>query len=293
MLETARVSGPGGDRDRYVRRLSKRGISPRGLFRRLRTPRRPVLVIEVAMLAASYVAYSFIRNAVPDHASAAIARAWDLLQFQQSLQIDIELAINHAIDSVTWLIVAMNYFYATMHFVVTIGVLVWLYRWHPGRYRPMRTALFITSAMALLGYFFYALAPPRLLPGADYIDTVVVHNTWGAMASGDLQNLSNQYAAMPSMHAGWSLWCGLAIVVFARNYWVKLAGALYPVMTLVVIVATANHFVLDAVVGWLTLAVGFAGQHLLHGRPAFEAERFIPALAPSSQEPNTPAEQVS
>lgn len=293
MLETAQVSGPGGNRNKFARRLNRRAFTPRKLFRRLRRPRRPVLVLEIAMLAAAYLAYSAIRNAVPDQAAAAVARAWDLLRFEQSLQIDIELAINEAINSVTWLIVAMNYFYATMHFVVTIGVLVWLYRWHPGRYRPMRTALLITTALALLGYFFYALAPPRLLPGVDYIDTVVVHNTWGSMASGDLQSLSNQYAAMPSMHAGWSLWCGLAIVVFARNYWVKVAGALYPVMTLVVIVATANHFVLDAVVGWLILAVGFAGQHLLNGRPAFGTDRFIPSSVPRSRELDAAAEEVS
>lgn len=236
-----------------------------------------MLVVEIGLIAAAYFVYSAVRNAVPEHAGAAISRAWDLLRFEQTMQIDIELWLNHATNKITWLIVAMNYFYATMHFIVTIGVLVWLYRWHPGRYRPMRTALMVTTALALFGYFFYALAPPRLLPGGGYIDTVVVHDTWGSMASGDLQSLSNQFAAMPSMHAGWSLWCGLAIVFFAKNRVVKVAGALYPLATLIVIMATANHFILDAVVGWLTLALGFAVQHVVHGRRALSMPQLLPA----------------
>lgn len=255
---------------------------PARLMRRLRAPKRPLLIMEIGLIAVSYMVYSAIRNAVPNHAVDAVARAWDLLRFEQSLQIDVELWLNHATNKITWLIVAMNYFYATMHFIVTIGVFVWLYRWHPGRYRPMRTALFVTTALALFGYFFYALAPPRLLVGSGFIDTVVVHNTWGSMASGDLQSLSNQFAAMPSMHAGWSLWCGIAIVAFAQHRPVKILGALYPVATLIVIMATGNHFLLDAVVGWLTLAAGFAIQRLLHGQRAMAAPRHVPDSKPAN-----------
>jgi hypothetical protein len=245
------------------------------VIRRLQSPRRPFLIFEIALIGFSYFVYSLVRNAVPDQAVAAVARAWDLLSFEQSLQIDVELWLNHATNKITWLIVAMNYFYATMHFIVTIAVFVWLYRWHPGRYRPMRTALFFTTALALLGYFFYALAPPRLLVGTEYIDTVLVHDTWGSMASGDLQTVSNQFAAMPSMHAGWSLWCGIAIVAFARHRLIKVIGALYPVVTLTVIMATANHFLLDAVVGWITLAAGFAIARLVHGQRPLSAPRFV------------------
>lgn len=271
MLKEGQARGSaGGD-------LSDPGPRPvlERMIARVRTPRRPVLLLEIALIAVTYVVYSGIRNAVPEQAGAAISRAWDLLRFEETLHIDIELWFNQTVNSVTWLIVAMNYFYATMHFIVTIGVLVWLYRWHPGRYRPMRTTLVATTALALLGYFFVALAPPRLLPGTDFIDTVAVHDTWGSMASGDLQSLSNQFAAMPSMHAGWSLWCGLAIFVFARHRLVRLAGVLYPVATLAVIVGTANHFVLDAVAGWMTLALGFGIQFALHGQRALAAPRFV------------------
>jgi PAP2 superfamily protein len=242
----------------------------------LSTPRKPRFVVELALIALGYWVYSLVRNAVPERKTPAVDRAWDLLDLEKSLHIDIEHSVNHAVNGVTWLIVSMNYYYATLHFVVTIGVLVWLYHRHPGRYRAVRTVLFLTTGLALFGYFFFALAPPRLLPGAGYIDTVLVHHTWGSMASGDMKNVSNQYAAMPSMHIGWSTWCALAIATFARPLWVKVLGVLYPLTTLFVIVATGNHFVLDAVGGWITLAVALALQRLLNARSAYRFPRYPP-----------------
>ncbi|HSA51792.1 MAG TPA: phosphatase PAP2 family protein [Yinghuangia sp.] len=254
----------------------------------VRTPRRPRFIVELALVALSYWVYSLIRNAVPNRESLAMERAWQLLDFEKTLHIDIEYSINHAVNDVTWLIVGMNYYYATLHFVVTIGVLVWLFRWHPGRYSAVRTVLFVTTALALFGYFFYALAPPRLLPGAGYIDTVLVHETWGSMASGDMKNVSNQFAAMPSMHIGWSTWCAVAIWKFARPLWVRVLGVLYPVMTLIVIMATGNHFILDAVGGWVTLAAGFGIQRLVCARSAYKFPRYTPD-DPRSEEYAAPA----
>ncbi len=243
-----------------------------------RTPRRPRFIAEVALVALGYGLYSLIRNAVPDVETEAIARSLSIWKFEQGLGIDFELWLNHTMHAVNWLTVTANYFYATMHFIVTIAVLAWLFWHHPGRYRAARTVLAFTTGLALIGYFVFPLAPPRLLPDGPFFDTVVLHDTWGSMASGDLQNLSNQYAAMPSMHAGWSLWCGIAIVMFAQRRWVRILGILYPLATLIVITATANHYVLDAVGGWATLALGFGLQTLLHGRPVSAFHRDVMAV---------------
>jgi PAP2 superfamily len=249
------------------------------VLRRLRTPRRPRFWFEIVLIAVSYWTYSLIRNAVPEQRDQALSNADWIWKVERHLGITVEDSVNHAVNSVKWLIVVMNYYYATLHFVVTLGVLVWLYRCHPGRYAATRLVLFATTAVALVGYYFYPLAPPRLMPGGDFVDTVLVHQTWGSMASGDLKNMSNQYAAMPSMHIGWSVWCGLTIFALASVPWARILGLVYPVATLVVIVATANHFWLDAVGGLLCLAFGFLVARVWYGTLPYALPRRVPAAS--------------
>ncbi|MEV8531255.1 phosphatase PAP2 family protein [Streptomyces sp. NPDC051211] len=237
----------------------------RALLEQLRTPRRPRIWFEILLIAVSYWTYSLIRNSVPEQKAAALRNADWIWDVESSVGLAFEQTVNHAVNSVTWLIVGMNYYYATLHFVVTIGVLVWIYRWHPGRYAATRLVLFATTGVALVGYYLFPLAPPRLMNGHDFIDTVLVHHTWGSMASGNLKHMSNQYAAMPSMHIGWSLWCGLTIFAVASAPWARILGLLYPAATLVVIVATANHFWLDAVGGMICLAFGYTLSYSWYG----------------------------
>lgn len=245
-------------------------------LRRLRAPRRPRFWFEILLIAVSYWTYSLIRNAVPEQKHEALRNTDWIWQAEHHLGIAVEESVNHAVNSATWLIIGMNYYYATLHFVVTLGVLVWLYRSHPGRYAATRLTLFATTAVALVGYYFFPLAPPRLMRGGDFVDTVLVHHTWGSMASGDLKHMSNQYAAMPSMHIGWSLWCGLTIFALASAPWARILGLLYPTATLLVIVATANHFWLDAVGGMLCLAFGFSVARVWYGSLPYALPRRVP-----------------
>ncbi|WP_328555895.1 MULTISPECIES: phosphatase PAP2 family protein [unclassified Streptomyces] len=254
------------------------------LLRRMRAPRRPRLWFEVLLIAMSYWTYSLIRNAVPEQRREALRNADWIWRMEHHLGVAVEESVNHAVNSVGWLIIGMNYYYATLHFVVTLSVLVWLYRCHPGRYAAARLALFATTAVALLGYYFFPLAPPRLLPGGNFVDTVMVHETWGSMASGDLKHMSNQYAAMPSMHIGWSLWCGLTVLALAKAPWARILGVLYPAATLLVIVATANHFWLDAVGGLLCLCFGFLVARLWYGSLPYA----LPQWAPGTRGAPTP-----
>ncbi|RAG82447.1 PAP2 family protein [Streptacidiphilus pinicola] len=234
---------------------------------------RPRWWAELLLIALCYGAYSVTRNAVPDHRAAALARAQQLLDAERRLHVSFELALNHAADHVTWLIVGMDYYYATLHFVTTVGCLVWLYVRHPHHYRAARTALYAATLAALAGFYAYALAPPRFLSGDGFIDTVVVHHTWGSWASGPVTEVSNQYAAMPSIHIAWATWCAVVLFRLARTRFVRLAALLYPVATCVVILATGNHFEADAVAGLLTIGAGFALQRALTGRPALPRTR--------------------
>lgn len=213
---------------------------------------------ELLFVLLGYWSYTLVRNSVPDQADTAARNAEQILGWQRAIGIDIELAINQALDRVTWLIVGLNYYYAIAHFAVTIAVLAWLFRRFPWHYRRARTVFLVTNACALVFFYLYPLAPPRLLPDHGYVDTVITHGTWGSFASGDIASVSNQYAAMPSMHVAWSLFCAIIVFALARRWWVRALGVAHAALTVLVIIATGNHFVLDAVGGVVTLAGGYA-----------------------------------
>jgi hypothetical protein len=238
---------------------------------RVRAMRRPKWWQEIAFIAICYWIYSLVRNAAPDHRVAATDNALDLMSVERALHLDLERSVNGLVAHTHWLAYVCDYYYATLHFAVTIGVLIWLYVKHPLRYRSVRSVLLATNLIAVIGFWLFAVAPPRMFAGKGYVDTVAAFHTWGSLASGGLAKASNEYAAMPSLHIGWSLWCAVAIVALAERRWVRVLGALYPVATLFVIVGTANHFVLDAVGGVVVLACGFAVQRVLSGRSAFAA----------------------
>jgi hypothetical protein len=232
---------------------------------RFRLRRPPVWWQEISFILASYLLYSLIRNGVPTRTAIAFRNADEILAAEAAIGLDFELAVNRWVASIDWLAIVSNYFYATAHFVVTIGVLVWMYRRHPLEYRALRTPLYVCNLVALAGYYLYPLAPPRFLDG--YVDTVVVFNTWGSWGSAGVAESTNQFAAMPSMHFGWALWCGIAIFTLARRPVTRALGIAYPVAVMFVIVGTANHFWLDAAAGGLCVALGFAVQRGLLGAP--------------------------
>ena len=241
---------------------------------RMRRQRRPRLWQEIAFILLSYWVYSLIRNAVPTHETPAQQHARTVLDAEKSLHIDIEHTLNRFVDAVHWggwhwLANVSDYYYAVMHFIIVIAVLVWVYVKHPLNYRSVRTALYAANGLAAIGFWFYPLAPPRLMASQIYIDTVVKYHTWGSWGSGDVAKVSNQFAAMPSLHIGWSLWAGITLFMLSRRWWIRALGLLYPAVTFFVIIGTANHFVLDAVGGVVVLVLGFFIQRVLSGRPAY------------------------
>jgi hypothetical protein len=202
--------------------------------------------------------------------STAVHRGHQIVDLERTLHIFHEQSVNAWVAGQHWLAYICNYYYATLHFVVTIGVGVWVYRKHPWYARRLRNAWYLMTLYALIGFAFFALAPPRLLGGGfGFIDTVVKFHTWGSWGDGSVASHSNQYAAMPSMHIGWSLWCGLVLWHLAKHRWVRILGLLYPLATLFVIIGTGNHYFADAVGGVVACALGFGTQRLLSRKAAF------------------------
>lgn len=231
--------------------------------------RQPRWWQEALLLAFGYVLYGKIRNAVPEQVSIAERHGRSVQHMQDYLHLNFELTVNHFVSRHEWVAQVMNYYYATLHFIVTVGVMVWLFRVHPRVYRGARTVLLWTSLVALAGFYLYPLAPPRLLPQYGYIDTILEFHTWGSWADPNIAQHSNQYAAMPSLHIGWALWSGIALFACARRLWVRLLGLVYPIFTLMVIVGTANHFIIDAVAGVGVFLVGTVIQFALSGHSAY------------------------
>lgn len=146
-----------------------------------------------------------------------------------------------------------------------LAILGVLYVRRPADYRWARSTLGFATLVALLGFWLYPLAPPRLMPGLGFIDTVHGVQDFAKPDYGTLTSMTNQYAAMPSLHFGWSLWCGVMIVMLAPKLWMKALGLLHPLFTVSAIVATANHWVLDAVGGALVIGLGFVLTYVLAG----------------------------
>ncbi len=214
---------------------------------------------EVLTALVFYVVYSAIRNtqgSASVSGTLAFRNARRIIRWEELLGLYHEEAVQKAV--IGWgraLMSFWNLFYGTFHFVVTIAVLVVLFRWAPERYRRWRNVLAATTALALVGFALYPLMPPRLLPPSyGFVDSLERFGSLWSFDSAAMQKLSNQYAAMPSLHFAWSFWCALALVPVLRRVWARVLLAVYPVLTLFAIVVTGNHFVLDAAGG--ALAVG-------------------------------------
>jgi hypothetical protein len=224
---------------------------------------------EFILIGVGYWVYSLTQGTITSGVQQAMRHGWSIARLEHALGVNVELAFNHFVVNNQWLAVAMNYYYMTAHFIVTSTVLVWLYKRHPQRYRGARTALISATMFALVIFWVFPVAPPRLLPALGYLDTGVIFHTFGAPAGAAVAAHSNQFAAMPSLHTAWALWCGVTVFAMARRRWVRLLGLAYPMCTVVVIVGTANHFLLDAVGGAGVLAIGYVIQRALSGHGAY------------------------
>jgi hypothetical protein len=219
-----------------------------------RTRRSPASLREFALVAVLYACYDAVHALIRGEAPEAVRHARDLLHLEHLLAIDIEHPVNNVLEQAVPIAVAACFFYASAHFIVTPAVLVWMWLRHAGHYTATRTVLAAVTVLALLGFWLFPTAPPRLVPGAGFHDTLADYSTWGWWAATDsapkpLAAVANQFAAFPSLHVAWSLWCGVTLWRYARQPAVRALGAAYPLITALVVVGTANHFALDVLSG--------------------------------------------
>jgi hypothetical protein len=255
--------------------------------------RRPRWAQELLFIAIGYAIYTESRNHIHGQIAVALDHGREVQRLQDWLHMNWERSLNVFVARNEWLAQAMDYYYATMHFVITIAVLVWMFRKRPHLYRGARTVLISTTLIALAVFYLYPLAPPRLLPGAHYIDTLTLFHTWGSLADPKVAEHSNQYAAMPSLHTAWALWCALTIFFCARRLWVRVLAFAHPLVTVIVIMSTANHYILDAFGGVVVLAAGYAVQRILSGHGAYDPPLGSPAPRRAAAPAKAPAKAAA
>jgi PAP2 superfamily len=294
--DDADVAGEGG---------SDRGDAP-SESRRPRTSLR--WWREVCYIIGVYVAYSAVRNQFGSGAGSSVDadpafhHAEAIIQVERNLHLYFEDRLQQwYLDlPLDGLIRFWNVYYGVFHFVVAALALVLLYRKAPERYRLWRNTLAFTTLLALIGFATFSLMPPRLLddpgiyggcpvhtgldrddlpseagrPPCDefgYVDTVAVYGGWASFGSEEMAAVSNQYAAMPSMHIGWSTWSALVLAPLIRRRWLRALAIAYPLLTLFDIMVTGNHYWIDGLGGLACLAVGYVIARVLTG--VWEARR--------------------
>jgi membrane-associated phospholipid phosphatase len=213
---------------------------------------------EIVLVLLVTFAYFLTRGVFRGGDAIAFLHAKQLLAVERALHLSPEAALQRFGLQHPALLEAANVFYLAGHLPVLIAVAVWLYWKHRRTYFIIRDAFLVSAAIGLSVYVLYPVAPPRYLPG--FVDTL---STSGLNLDGSAVGLLyNPYAAMPSLHVGWALLAGIALVWRARAWWLRAAGAALPVAMTFVVLMTGNHFLFDVLAGVL-VALGALGLSLL------------------------------
>ena len=214
--------------------------------------------------------YFQVRGLTNGAPAVAFEHARDIMRLEERLCLDAEHLLQAPVTASHVLEMLANWVYIWGHWPVIVVTMAWLAWHHRREFLRLRDAMLISGAMGLVVFVTYPVAPPRLVEG-DLVDTV----TESSHAYRVLQppNFVNQYAAMPSLHAGWDLLVGISIATAGAYLAVRMIGWVLPVLMTYAVVATANHYVVDVIVGLAFALVGFAGALLLERRRERRAGR--------------------
>ncbi|MGW5786950.1 phosphatase PAP2 family protein [Streptomyces sp. NPDC003757] len=243
---------------------------------------------ELPLIVLVYACYSAGRLLVRGDVADAVDHGVAILDIEKALFLNAEHPLNRLFTSEPWIGVPADFWYASLHYLVTPAILVWLFRSRAVRYRAARTWLMTSTFIGLIGFTLLPTCPPRLLDsGHGFVDTMAQYSSygwWGGEASAPrgMGGMTNQYAAMPSLHVGWALWCGVMLWRYGGTRTTRVAAVVYPLVTTIVVMGTANHYFLDAVAGAAVMGAGLLLTPFVL-RTARRVRALLPArLAPAA-----------
>lgn len=181
---------------------------------------------EIILITLIFGVYRWIQTVVEVWVGAAIARGERLLQAEHTMHIAIEGDLNVWLAAHPDLAIVCNHYYTILHGAVTCGMLVWLFWRHPRTYPAARLSLAVITVTAFVVFATVPTAPPRLLPHAGFVDTLAHWHTFGSYGSGVMAHTADQFAAMPSLHIGWSVWVVIYAARALRRHWLAWVLAL-------------------------------------------------------------------
>jgi hypothetical protein len=224
---------------------------------------------QLVLFAGAYYLYRLVRGFVDGEAGLAFENARTLVGVERSLGLFFEPSLQGWARGQEWLLTWANWMYVNSHFVITTTFLIWLYIARNYAYYYVRNMFVVSMMLALAGYLVYPTAPPRFLPEWGFTDTV--SNFVGQGASNTAGALYNPFAAVPSMHVAFALMIAVPAFFLVRNKFIKAFWAIYPFLITFVVMATANHFWMDAALGALTAAASACAASLALARARPEA----------------------
>jgi hypothetical protein len=229
-----------------------------GAAQRVRTPtvRRTRWWVEALTIIWLCWVYDAVTNLAPLRLGVALAHGREILGTERALGIAPEQALDRWLTGHHALGVAVSYYYDNAHFIVTLGLLGYLWLRRADIYRPLRNSLVLINLLGFVVFWRYPVAPPRMLDG--FTDVVAASHTVGSWHTGALASNANQLPAMPSLHIAWAAWCGVAVWRLTGRPAIRALGVAYPLLTGFAVLATGNHYVLDILGGAILTAVAVA-----------------------------------
>ncbi len=226
--------------------------APRETVRKL----RPAWPGELAVILGLLVAYDRVANMAALRVDRAVTHGQQILGAERALGLSIERGMDQWLAGTSWLRAPASLYYDLAHLSFTIAALVAVYLFRPAAYRQLRSSLLALNLLGLAVFLVWPVAPPRLVPGSAFVDIVATSQTWGSIeASERLASHANQYASLPSLHVAWALWTALALATLSRRRWVRGLAVAHVALTVVIVLATGNHYVVDVAAGAVVLLV--------------------------------------
>jgi len=230
----------------------------------------PDLLRQVLLFVGAYYAYTLVRGLAdqPGAAAEAFHNARGLIGFERELGLFIEPSVQAWASGSQLVLDLASWIYINAQTSVTLGALIFLYLFRNTSYYFVRNMFLIALGIALVGYVTFPTAPPRFFPEWGFFDAV---SDFAGVDEPDqgVSALFNPYAAIPSMHVAFALMIGWSLARLVRRRIVRVAWLAYPAVITFVIVATANHFLMDAVLGAATAGIAaLAARELARARPS-------------------------